>query len=387
MPQNPPFAFLSAGFRPLFLLAALWAALSMLLWISEITGLSSLPVSMDGVDWHVHGLVFGYGSAVLSGFLLTAIPNWTGRAPLAGGALGLVVLLWLVARGLSLVAAPLWALAAAELGFLSVIWAFCLREILLAGNKRNLVVLVMIAAFAAGDALFLWDVAHDEAGFAGMGLRLGLGALILLIILIGGRIIPAFTRNWLKQHAPETTPPAEFGLIDKVAMLVSGLSILGWVAVAEAAWLGWIMGLAGVLLIARLARWRGAQVRAEALMIALHIAYLFVAIGFLLWAGAMLLPDHVPMTAATHAWTSGAVGLMTITVMCRATLGHSGNALVAGLAEKALLAMVALAALSRVLSGFDFAPGWVLHLAATLWIGGFTLFALRFAPVMFRPKR
>jgi len=377
--------FLSQGFRPFFLMAAIWAAVSMTLWIIYWAGGVALPGAFLPVEWHSHELIFGFGGAVLCGFLLTAIPNWTKRKPLSGAPLAGLAALWLAARIGFLVdtGLPFGMLAALDLSFPALFAAFAGREIIASGNRRNLPVFGIALLFLIADAAFLWEV---WAGATLYGPRIGIAVLIVLICLIGGRIIPAFTRNWLKARGVAELP-AEFGALDKAVLVATVAGLALWIALP----LHWATGAAGLVLgaahTARMARWRGRAVRREPLLIALHAGYAFVPLGFVLAGLAALLPALPPM-AAVHAWTVGAIGTMTLTVMTRATLGHSGRALVAGWVETVFLTALPLAALARIASTFAGSPVWLLHLSATLWILAFGLFALRYAPVMFarRPK-
>lgn len=375
--------FLSQGFRPFFLLASVWAALSMALWIAYWSGGIALPGMLAPVEWHGHALIFGYGAAVLCGFLLTAIPNWTKRKALSGAPLAGLAALWLAARigFLFDTGLPLGVLAALDLSFLGLFTAYAGREIIAGGNKRNLPVFGICVLFLLAGALFYWEV---WTGGALYGPRLGIAVLVGLVCLIGGRITPAFTRNWLKARGADRLP-AEFGTFDKIVLIttVGGLAL--WIVAP----LHWLSGLAGLLLgaahAARLARWRGLATLREPLLFALHAGYAFVALGFVLAGLAAVLPS-VPAIAATHTWTVGAIGTMTLTVMTRATLGHSGRKLAAGWIETIFLAALPLAALARIGSTFAGSPAWFLDLSAGLWILAFGLFALRYAPVMFAPR-
>lgn len=380
--------FFSQGFRPFFLMASIWAALTMAIWISFWAGAILLSGPLLPLDWHVHELIFGYGGAVLCGFLLTAIPNWTGRAPLSGAPLVGLALLWLAARvGFLLpTGLPYLALAALDLSFPTV---FCLvagRELIAGGNKRNLPVLGICVAFLIANVLFHFEV--TQTGFAAglYGQRFGLAVLIGLISLIGGRIIPAFTRNWLKSRGAVALPP-EFARLDKIVLAGTAFGLIVWVVAPQST----LAGLVGFILCAghlfRLSRWCGVATRSEPLLSTLHVSYGFISLGFGLVGLSWVLPDIVSQMAAIHAWTIGAVGGMTLTVMTRATLGHSGRPLVAGWVETVFLAALPLAALARIISTFPATATWVLHLSATLWILGFALFALRNGPVMFAPKQ
>ena len=223
--------FLSLGFRPFFLFAALWALLGMALWVPMLLGLISLPSAFDPVSWHAHEALFGYLGAVLAGFLLTAVPGWTDRRPLAGWPLLGLLALWALGRvavATSEHLAP-WTVAAIDVSFPVVLAGYALREIVIGRNWRNLVVIALIGVFVAGNALFHWEAADGIYAASGHGLRTGLAAAIVLISLIGGRIVPAFTRNWLAARGGEALP-AGFGLLDKLSVALTLVALAVWVA-------------------------------------------------------------------------------------------------------------------------------------------------------------
>src|SRR5690625_382232 len=206
-------ALLTFGFRPFFLGAGIFAALAMALWIPMLSGWVTLPTAFDPASWHAHEFLFGYLGAVIAGFLLTAVPNWTGRLPIVGWPLAGLFACWLVGRlAVSIsVEMPALLVAAADLLFFVVFAAALAREIITGRNWRNLIVLGMLSIMLIANAIFHWEAAHGFYAAQGVGLRLGLGAAIMLIALIGGRIVPSFTRNWLaKQRSPHLpTPPMQ----------------------------------------------------------------------------------------------------------------------------------------------------------------------------------
>jgi uncharacterized protein involved in response to NO len=380
--------FFSQGFRPFFLFAALWAGLAMALWIAYWAGVPVLTGAMLPLDWHVHELIFGYGGAVLCGFLLTAIPNWTNRPPVSGLPLARLALVWLVARVGFLL--PDEMIAPSLLAALALLFPvlFCLiagRELVAAKNRRNLPVLAICVAFLAADAVFLWQALRDGVASGGAAERAGIAVLIVLISLIGGRIVPAFTRNWLIAKGVAGTP-AEFAALDKVVLAGSVGALLSWVLWPDAIVTGALLLVLAPAHALRLSRWRGLATRSELLLFGLHLGYGFVALGFLLTGAGALLPDLVPAVAGIHAWTVGAVGLMTLTVMTRASLGHSGRPLVAGPTERGFISAILLAAVLRILSTWGALPETLLYGSAGLWCLAFGLFALRFLPVMIAPR-
>jgi uncharacterized protein involved in response to NO len=379
-------AFLSHGFRPFFLGGAIWAAAAMALWLGMLTGRLALPTRMGPVDWHVHALVFGFLPAVVAGFLLTAIPNWTGRLPVVGRGLLALFGLWCAGRAASLAAGllPAGLAEAIDLAFLLAVAAVAAREIVVGRNWRNLVVLAAVALLWIGNLLFHLEAARGAAA-AGVGARLGIAAGVFLVLLIGGRIVPSFTRNWLARQAPGRLP-APFDRFDAVALAIAATALALWVAAPGAPATAAACLIAGAAHIARLARWAGWRTGREPLVTILHAGYAFGPIGFLAVGAAVLLPGLLGTSSALHAWTAGLVGVMTLAVMTRASLGHSGRALTAGPGTTAIYACAVLAAVARVADGLAGAPAVLLHLSAVLWIIAFGGFAVLYWPVLTRPR-
>ncbi len=376
-------ALLGLGFRPFFLAAGLWSALAMLLWILLLTGGIDLPIALQPVDWHVHSLLYGFVPATVTGFLLTAVPNWTGRLPVTGTPLLCLALLWLAGRLAVLFGGALGPLLSAlvDLAFLAAVFAVILRELLAGRNKRNLPVLALVGLLLVGNALFHLEAART--GGAYYGTRLGIMAIMMLIMLIGGRIIPSFTRNWLVKRGPGRLP-APFGRFDQACLAVAGTAFALWVAAPELAVTAWLAGLAGALHLVRLGRWAGERTAAEPLVLVLHAGYAFVPLGFLLVLMTHLLPAAILPVAAIHAWLAGGVGLMTLAVMTRASLGHSGRALTADVPTTLVYGAVLVAVTARILAGTTLDLPGLLHLAATAWILAFAGFAVVYWPVLTR---
>ena len=227
-------AILSFGFRPMFLLAALWAAVAMVLWIFLLTGLVDLPMHFDPVTWHAHEFLFGYVSAVIAGFLLTAVPNWTGRLPVVGWRLAALAVLWVIGRLaiLSSAALPVWIVTLCDLSFLTVLWAVILREIIAGKNWRNLPVLALVGVLILSNAFFHFEAARDGGAAHGMALRLGFATVLSLVMLIGGKIIPSFTRNWLKKRGATQLPTPPMQRFDKLVLLALVLGVVAAVVKA-----------------------------------------------------------------------------------------------------------------------------------------------------------
>ncbi len=381
--DGPP--LFSYGFRPFFLGASLFAGLAVALWLPAYFGELSLPTAYPPLDWHIHEMIYGYGAAVVAGFTLTAIPNWTGRLPLQGGKLIALAALWLAGRlamaGSALIgAAPA---AAVELAFLALLIVFVARELGHGGQSHNRMVAAALAVLWLGDLVF-----HVEAiakGYADYGVRVGLAALLLLITLIGGRIIPSFTRNWLARMNPGALPaPADRW--DMAAIVLTAVALAAWVAAPDAALTGWALIAAGLAHAARLARWRGWRAWRDRLVLVLHIAYLFVPIGFALTALSAF--GLAPESAGVHAWAIGAIGGMTVAVMSRAALGHTGRALIASPAAQAVYALVFGAAIARIYAALAPEHGFAaLHVAAFAWIAAFFGFAIAYWRIFTGPRR
>ena len=376
----------SLGFRPFFFGAGLWAAVAMVLWVFFLAAGLDVPSRFSGVDWHLHEFVFGYSSAVIAGFLLTAVPNWTGRMPVMGWPVATLAGLWLAGRLallFSLYLPPLLA-PIIDLSFIAVLALIIAREIIAGKNWRNLKVLIILALIGAANGMFHFE-AYTTAGFDGYGIRAGVGLIVMLIMVVGGRIIPSFTRNWLMRQ-PKGRLPAPMGGFDKATMALSGAALLLWVAFPESIYTRPMAALAGVLNLLRLARWAGHRTLKEPLLAILHIGFAFIPYGFLTIAAGELLPGWSRASQIPHAFTAGAIGLVTLAMLTRTSLGHSGRPLAATKTVTAIYALVLLGVLTRIAGEFlpDVEP--LLHAAATFWILGFGLFAVSFAPIFFKPR-
>jgi uncharacterized protein involved in response to NO len=383
-PYSGP-ALLSYGFRPFFLLGSVYAGLEVLAWLPMFQGELSLGTAFSGVDWHVHEMLFGYVAAVIAGFLFTAIPNWTGRLPLQGGPLLVLVLVWLAGRVAVALSAEIGWLAAAliDIAFLALMAAAVAREIVAGKNWRNLKIVAVLALLAVTNLAFHLE-AHVE-GVASYATRFGIGLVILLIMIVGGRIVPSFTRNWLARQDPGRLP-APFDRFDVACMVLSAASLLLWAIRPDGRATAALLAAAGVANAVRLARWAGDRTIADRLVLILHVGFAFVPLGFLLNALAAI--GGIAPSAGVHAWTVGAIGIMTLAVMSRATLGHTGQPLSASPGLQAVYAVVAIAALARIAAAV--LPDWsmaLLHLAAFAWAAAFLGFAGLYAPLLCLPKR
>ena len=380
-------AILTYGFRPFFFGAAVWAVLAMVLWVPMLSGHLTLPTAFDPVSWHAHEFLFGYLGAVVAGFLLTAVPNWTGRLPIVGWRLGMLGGLWLAGRVAVTVSGSMPALPVAmvDLAFPVVFALLIAREIVAGKNWRNLIVLAMLGVLILGNTLFHWEAAQGDYAAQGFGLRLGLGAGIMMIAVIGGRIVPSFTRNWLVKRQSIALPVAPMQSFDKVALAALLVALVLWVALPLGTPTGLALALAGVLHALRLARWAGHRTFAEPLVTVLHAGYAFVSLGALALSAEILLPGSFGMAGAQHFWMAGAIGLMTLAVMTRATLGHTGQDLTAGAGTVAIYLALMLSVFVRVAGGVWPEFSGPLHtMAGLFWIAAFGGFAVVYGTLLLR---
>ncbi|MCB2106053.1 MAG: NnrS family protein [Rhodobacteraceae bacterium] len=381
-------AILSFGFRPFFLVAGTWTVLSLALSTAMLANLLMLPIAFEKVDWHVHEQLYGYLPAVIAGFMLTAVPNWTGRLPVTGMPLLSLVLVWLIGRLAMCKSAFLGVMPTAflDVSFL-LYFAFVIgREVVSGKNWKNLKVLILIGVMAAGNAIFHYEAAEFGVAANGYGVRIGLAVAITLIMVIGGRIVPSFTRNWLARRVSESQLPVPFNRFDIIAMVIGVAALIVWCFLPFHEATAYLCVVAGGVQALRLARWAGHLTLSEPLVLVLHVGYAFVPLGFVLIGLASLLPYSITPNAAVHAWTAGAVGVMTLAVMTRASLGHSGKPLTANFTTTCAYSLIVLATLLRVASGIADAPDWSIELAAAAWVMGFGLFLTNYGPLLVRSR-
>ncbi|HQZ11414.1 MAG TPA: NnrS family protein [Devosia sp.] len=377
-------AVLSYGFRPFFLGAGVFAVVAMVLWLGTLIAGWPVGTVYGGANWHGHELVFGYATAALAGFMLTAIPNWTGRLPVSGLPLALLFILWLAGR-LALIASHLVGVPVAGIIdgiFLPVLAAIAAREIIAGRNWKNVKVLFALCALSAAN--FGFHVTVQAGGDPVPMLRAGVAVLLILIMLVGGRVVPSFTRNWLARQGAARLP-RPFGRLDIVAITTAGIALALWVVVPARAELAIVALPAALLQFVRLVGWRGYRTLREPLVSVLHAAYLFVPLG-LLSIGLAALGWLTP-ASALHVLTVGAIGTMTLAIMTRATLGHTGRKLTAtGLTVAAYVALI-VAALARPAA--DLVPDHyqtLLSIAGGGWIVGFGLFVIQYGPMLLAPR-
>lgn len=376
--------WLQGSFRLLFAGGALWALIVVLLWIGALAGRWTLPTAMMSLAWHQHEMLFGYLGAVIAGFLSAAIPNWTGRPVVKGWPVAGFVGLWLAARLAVLFSAtvPPWIGAGLDVGFLLVLLGYAAREIIAAGN-RNKPILLVLLLFACANGLD-HAAAHGLTADPALGMRAGFALMLMLIAIIGGRIIPAFTRNWLMRQGAAGRMPTMANRFDMAVIAVMAAALASWVIAPDGAGTGLLLIAAGLLQAIRLTRWAGLRSLRDPLVFVLHVSYAWLPLGLLLLGSATFWPA-IPASSAIHALAAGAMAAMTLAVMTRATRGHTGRPLEADGATVAIYLFVHLGALVRVaapLLPLDYMAS--IRLAGSLWGGAFLLFLLVYGPMALR---
>ncbi len=375
--------FFSGAFRPFFLGAALWAVIAIGLWLIALYDGQGVAISPS---WHIHEMIFGFAGAAVAGFILTAVPNWTGRLPVRGWPLAGLTGLWLLGR-FGMVAEGFFGLAKfgyLDLLFLPVLALVVGREIIAGKNKRNLVVVGLIGLLALANLLTHFGQDGITGGMGwGWGWRLGLAALIMLLSLIGGRVTPSFTRNYLARLG-EKNLPKQPSRLDKISLLLNLIALLAWVGLPNSIPSGVLLTLAGIGQLIRLSRWRGLSCLRESIVFVLHVGFGWIGLGLIV-LGVSILTAIIPASDAIHALTIGAVGTMITAVSSRASLGHTGRLIRAGRLLSSVYILISLAAVLRILSGF--VPMFDLILPAGLvWMSGFVIFIIIFTAIYFSPR-
>lgn len=378
-------ALFSFGFRPFFLGATLFGGLAVPLWMAAFSHGYPLGPGGFAMGWHAHEMIFGFLAAVVAGFLLTAVPNWTGRAPVMGWPLALVFGTWLLGRIVMLVPEPGVPGKLLDCMFLLVFAGLTWREVLTGRNWKNLPVCGMLTVFALANVAWHIEVAGGALP-AGFGQRLALGVVTLLMAYIGGRIIPSFTTNWMKKQGLQPLPSAYDGF-DLLVLLATMTTMLAWVAAPFAHISGWLLASIAMLHLIRMARWQGWRTRAEPLVLILHIAYAWIVVALAFFAADVLVPGLFAAASALHALTAGAIGQLTLAVMTRASLGHLGRPLSADRTTIIIYVLVFAGASLRLLLPFTPIPYTVgASIAGVTWAAGLLLFAATYGPLLIRPR-
>jgi uncharacterized protein involved in response to NO len=374
---QPRFALWDLGFRPFYLLASSFSALSVALWALQFSGL--VPYAyLQGPMWHAHEMLFGFTLAVVTGFLLTAGQNWSGQPTPKGAYLAALAILWVAGR--VLVHLPWgWLAALVNVAFpLSVALALGI-PLFRARNRRNyfFVVLLLVMGLAQ------FGVHLNALGVLRMpgwaGIALAMDVMLFVLSVMGGRVIPMFTNNAIPGAKAIRNPWVEKLALGSILMigLADSLHVTG-------TWLAVLAALAMLAHLIRLWLWQPWKTLNTPLVWVLHGAYAWLVLHLAFRAMAAM--DWISASAPTHALTAGAIGSMVIGMMTRTALGHTGRKLVAGAAEVTCYALIAAAAVIRVFVPF-LNPGWLTYavvVSALMWSASFALYTWKYWPVLSR---
>lgn len=376
------------AFRPLFLLAALFGIVSMLVWLAFWHGAILIRPQGGLMFWHQHEMLFGFGAAVISGFLLTAVQTWTGLPSLKGGPLMALVALWLAGR--VLMAFPLgeasWLVAGVDLLFLPVVALVMARLVITAKRWQNLIFLPVLGLLIAANLGMHWGVLKGDAVLIRQAAYLAVLLITLLMVVVGGRVIAMFTANRLRRPRPAPLPALDsltrgstFAVVLAQALIVLGVALPGVV-------------LAGLMIIAALAnavslsRWGGLHSASEPLLWGLHASYAFIPLGLVMWALSLL--GVLRTELAVHALTIGAMATMMLAMMARISLGHTARPIrtLPGIGVALGLMLIAAVIRSPVLAFFPQITHWTYTLSILLWCLAYGVFLFHYTTPLMQPR-
>jgi len=374
---------LSLGFRPFYALAAVFAVVAMGLWLMVSTGMAQFSTYLPGVFWHSHEMIFGFSAAVITGFLFTAVRNWTGQPTPSGALLGAIALLWISARVL-LVSGAGGLGAILDVLFLPVVAVAIAIPIFRGANKRNYKVVGILAVMAVLHFVFHLALGGElPASLARTSLFAVIDVITILFALVGGRVIPAFTRNAVPGSNPRHKPLVEIAAFGLLVLLAATALTSGEIALNP-----WLLAglafLAAVVHAVRLTLWQPSATLNSPLLWMMPVAYSWLPVALVL-RGLAELGIVLPGTWI-HALTVGALTSLMIAMMMRSTLGHTGRELVASRTDLATFLLLQLAAVLRVLAGLTGNDGTLTLLAGSVWTVAFVLFLLRYLPMLMAPR-
>jgi uncharacterized protein involved in response to NO len=375
------------SFRPFFIAAGIWATLAVPFWLLNYFGIMIVIDNFNILLWHQHEILYGFVAAAIAGFILTAIPNWTGRLPIKNKPLAILVFLWILGRVGFLTTAIIGTITTSlmDLPFLIVLVLVIMREIVSGKNWRNLPVIILISFFTLGNILVHLQI-HEIIDSAELGIRLSTFVLSILLALIGGRIVPSFTRNWLAQNKANKFP-RPFGNIDKISLISLVVFVFAQVIIPHHQATSLLALLAGLLHGIRFIRWKVWMTLTEPLIWILHVGYMWLCVALVL-IGLSGLTDFVPYTSSYHALTVGAFSTMILAVMTRASLGHTGRTIKATLGTTTIFIFITIAAILRVYEPFINESGsLILSLSGIFWTLSFALFIFIYFPILTQPRK
>ena len=380
--HNPKrFAFTRLAFRPFFLLGALFSLLSLLVWLAFWHGNLWLTPYGGMLWWHQHEMLFGFGSAIIAGFLLTAVQNWTGRPGLSGWPLLALVSLWLTARLLLAYAAhlPAWWLLLVDGAFLPLVALTMAKPVITVRMWRNLMFVPVLLALAMTNIAMHVGVITGNALLIREAGHLAILIITLVMVLLGGRVIPFFTSRKLGIPQPECTRSIEIASMGALTAVVLLQVIIMVSSLRADTLLAALMVIAAISNAWRLSRWKGWQSWREPLLWGLHLSYAFIPLGLAMWAWQLFTGQRVE--TALHALAIGSMGTMMLAMMSRVSLGHTGRAIRTLPGIGVALAVLLIAALLRSvwLMLFPQSSHWVYSVVIIAWCLSYLVFVLHYA--------
>lgn len=380
----PP--ILRGGFRPFFLGSAAWAVIALSLWVLALSGEVAIASAFDDLAWHRHEMLFGFVGAAIAGFQLTAIPNWTGRFPVNGPPLAALFGVWLAGRIAVLFSASAPLLAAVIDSSFFLVLAMVAAPEVIAAKGRSMPTIILLLLLSTASLLDHWAAAGGPLD-SELPWKLAIAIVTLMMGLVGGRIIPSFTRNSMARRRIVEGQPGQPGRFDLAANTVTSIALLGWLAAPEGRVTAALLGGAAFLQLARLARWKGWKVAGDPLLLVLHLGYSWIPVGLGLLAISQL-DQGLPRSAAVHALTAGAMGTLILAVMTRSSLSMTARKLEAGPVTFLIYLLVTLGAALRLAAAtslVDYQLG--IEAAAISWGASFLLFLFAYGPILFAPRR
>lgn len=375
-------ALFRLGFRPFFLFGTFFGTIPLGYFILVLSGaVSAWPSAWDVLVWHRHEMLFGYTAAIIAGFLFTAVPNWTGHPAPKGSGLAAIVVLWVAGRVSVLFSShlPPMLVAAVDSYFFLACAAGILPALVRSGNRRNYFFVVLLVLLAIANGLTHWP--DEESHLPDLGLQLGLNVIILMMVIIGGRVIPFFTERPLGISIPRLPT------IERVGIATALLALIAHTAAWHPVAIGVLSLLAAAINGWRLYGWKGLHTLRIPLLWVLHAGYAWLVLGFAV-RGISELGGNVPSIVVTHTFTAGAISVLTLGMMARVSLGHTGRPLSVGMPMTLAFLCVNMAALLRVF-GVWFFPDLVmrwLEISSVLWLLAFSIFIFIYAPILWRPR-
>lgn len=377
--------FFALGFRPFYLLAGIYALLALPIWIASYSGALQWGGYMQGMNWHIHEMLFGFAPAVFAGFLLTAVRNWTGLPTPSGGKLAALVGLWIAARVLNLTGPSLLAIVL-DVAFLPVLGLSIAFPIWRSNNRRNIKIVGVLTVLTLANLVWhLASVGVLSPFLINLSYITAIDVITVLMAIVGGRVIPAFTANAVPGSKPRHSRWLEVVALGSLVLIVLGDVASAWQVIPAKLWFV-LLGVAALAHLARLSLWQPLKTRKSALLLMLPMAYLWIPISLLFRAAAQL--SNLSPAAATHALTVGAMTSLMMAMMTRSALGHSGRALTASWVEVSVFWLLQTTAVIRV--GATLIPVVfyrnAMFVSALFWTLSFAIFVIGYWKILTQPR-